>query len=489
MWGVALAAVMLAVPTEVTRAMGVDFGLDGTKAAVVGFEVDTSVSADETDEPLQNGLFLAWQSEMVDPSGHRPTFGGHWGFQMFPYSHSVNGSIHTFNFGWGMENAILPTGLGAPVRSARDPQVRMIDTSARMKAEIESRIKGPPDQVNLFLAYVGAQGGLPGTKWPEALYHQVDWQFNQWYLVRFVRDQKPSRVHAWVLRREGAAYSFGRSPEATDAYAWRITLTPEVQKADGSFSTSGQPIAIAPFFLSTDWKYLHTFNSWGEALGGTPLNPVCWRQVRPRLILEDGTRQDVPKALAGFWGFDQPDFDAGPIGDSRLTHSFYAGYRGKVKTSDGRLLPIMQRSVRDAAVLWDDKPGSGIDITDNPATVPWDEGALSRYLRGVLRLQYASEIVRTRTGFAAADRRLLLNRAGTRLEFSAMFGGSPTGVEFKVHANDQGWLQADATGFSVQPNANGGAPFHVEIEAFRTGSSNALSWLDLVVTPPSSAGH
>jgi len=471
-------------PGGTAWAFGVDFNVGHPNPRGAAFEADVMVQSERLEQPLRSGLFLAWQSEMEDATGQLPKVGGHWGLQILEGA-AGNGKrpIFTFNFGWVFENAVLPVGQKALVRELeRWSHPFWIDNSARMKAEIEHNIAQDPHRPNLFLANAGAQGGLASTPWPHTLYHVVDWELDTWYRIRLARDAQPHATTAWVLAtRPTGEHYFLPKPQQVTAYAWRVTLTPEIQRPDGSFAPKGAPIQLVPFFLDSRYDRMHTFNCWGEALGGTPRYPLRWYQVQPRVTMLDGTVQGVGQAQAGFWGFDQPDNDAGPMGDSRVTHAFYIGYNGR-PTVAGRTFSLMRRGMRDQGVLWDDSAAAQVSIQPRPTYIEWDEKVLAAYLNSIPGVRYSTDEVAYAGKTLYVNRRLVLPDRLLWIEYARLLGPGRQGLVMKTHASDDGWLRQEPGRFCILPGVNEGMPFHLEVEAYQPSTSNTVGWIDLLVS-------
>jgi hypothetical protein len=75
--------------------------------------------------------------------------------------------------------------------------------------------------------------------------------------------------------------------------------------------------------------------------------------------------------------------------------------------------------------------------------------------------------------------------SGVHFSYAGMFGPGAEGMRFNVSANDDGWLAKDDAGFGVARGANGGKPFHAEVEAYAPGTSNPAAWIDLWLVPRS----
>ena len=480
------AALCICLAPGVARAFGVDFKTGDLSPGAVAFEADVMVSAARLERPLDSGLFLAWQSEIYASSDPSLKVGGHWGLQILTAPWAPGGAFLTLNFGWGMDRAILPLGLASSVRTASRPDGFLMNNSERMKAEIEHNIAANPKSPNLFLAYVGEQGGIAGTQWAETDYHVVGWQLNHWYRVRLARSPQPVEPTAWVLKRNAqGVYGFPAKPERVRAYRWQVTLTPLQPAGPGQFREAGAVISLTPFFVPEQFDSVRTFNCWGEGVGGTPRYPLKWCQARPRHVRADGSVVEVEAATAGFWGYDQPDNDAGPLDDSRQTHAFYIGYSGYVDVG-GAGYPVMWRHVRSGCVLWDDTLKDVPAFKADSAPVEWNEAALSAYLAQLPGVRYASRRGQWQGRSVVVDRRASMPAgSGVTFSYAGMFGPGAEGVRFNVSANDDGWLAKDEAGFRVVPGAAGGKPFHAEVEAYAPGTSDTVAWIDLLLMPRS----
>ena len=464
-------------------AFGANFNPGRENQRGTAFEADVMIEAPRLEQPLRSGLYLAWQSEMESTLPGLPAIGGHWGFQMFPGA-AGNGykPIFTFNFGWMFTNAIITTESKALVRSMRTWNQRFwINNSARMRADILQSIADSPRNPNLFMANVGQQRGLPGTQWSDPLYHVVDWQLGVWYRVRLARDTESTRTNGWVLRkRPDGTYFLSERAEPVQVYAWRVTLVPEKENPDGTFAVSGTSIEMAPFFLDYRYDRMHTFNCWGEALGGTPKYPLRWWQVKPRVLTLQNDLQDIRRVDVRFWGYDQPDDDAGPRGDSRKTHAFYIGYCGRPSIG-GRAFPLMNRGMREGGLFWDDDATSPISIELTHVPVEWREEEIAEYFANMPGAKYRAEKVQLENADLRVNRSLILPaQRRIYIEYGKLFGAGGTGLEFDALTSDAKLLRKDAKGFSLQGIA-GDAPFHIEIEAAAANKSNTVGWIDLLV--------
>lgn len=331
------------------------------------------------------------------------------------------------------------------------------------------------------MANVGQQRGLPGTQWSDPLYHVVDWQPGVWYRVRLARDAEPTRTNGWVLRKKpDGTYFLSEHPEPVQVYAWRVTLVPEKENPDETFTLSETSIQMAPFFLDYRYDRMHTFNCWGEALGGTPKYPLRWWQVKPRVLTLDNKLQDVRRVEVRFWGYNQPDDNVGPRGDSRKTHAFYIGYCGRPSIG-GRDCPIMNRGMRDGGLLWDEDAASPISIEPIHVPVEWSEAAIAQYLGNMPGAKYRADKVRFQNMDLIVNRSLVLP-AERRIyvEYEKLFGTSGTGLEFDALTYDPNLLRKNSKGFSLQGRA-GDQPFHIEIEAAAPQKNNTVGWIDLLI--------
>ena len=469
---------------------GVNFRTDRTSRAAfevcaTAFETDVMIESKELEDPLSASWFFAWQSEMRDSQGKLPPIGGHWGFEMKRQPDNVTDRRQycTFNFGWNYNAAVLPLGNKALIHSMLNwNDQRWVDSTERLKWEIERNIARNPKKPNLFLSSLGKP--LPGQTEPGLQYLVTDWKLNQWYKVRLARDEKPSTVTAWVLRPgPDGVLRFGEQPESVSAYAWRVTLTPEDRLDDGAFRVNGPPIELAPFYLESKYDRLHTFTCWGETLGNTPKCPIRWCHVKPRVITPQGQVLPIPRAETVFGSFDQPENNAGPLGDSRRTHSFFIEYLGRTTVGD-KTIRYMNRGMRQDGVLWDETAPASVSIEPEPMLLEWKESAVAAYLSKLPNAKYSADPTTYNGKPMYVNRTLILpTDANVRIEYRKLFGGAAPNLSFNAYTRTDTPNRKTVDGIQFAANAHKGQPFHVQFEVFDPNKSNTVGWMDLLIVP------
>ena len=457
------------------------FGVDFLAAPMgKSFDVDVYVEGTELADPYDDILFFAWQSVHKGGADLFPETGGHWGFQILPIWRSGRQQpIFTFNFGWDFHYAVLPLGVEGTVVSASHPDPYTIDVSARMKAEMEENIAANPTNPNLFLSY-GAGRGIYGTPWSETTYNYIPWSFNTWYRVSFTRDESPLTTTAWVLKRnESGIYYFPEEPESATVFGWSITIQPEIQNPDGTFTPQGPAMELPPLYLDVEFDRLETWASWGEAFDDRPRYPILFYQQRPRVRLLSGSVQEIPGAKGNYWGYDQPSNDYGPVGNSQLTHTFYFGYSG-APVVDGVKFELMRRNTRDRAVLWDQSsplPG----ILPETEIIDWPEDSLRDYFSSFGDVHYLADEVVYEDQTLHVNRRLVMREMQSPwFEYSELFGPGVSGLVFDAHAANDGWLLKNEQAFKIR-SPSYGRDFHVEVEVYDPNYINRVGWLDFKV--------
>jgi hypothetical protein len=482
---VVLVASMALASSARVEAFGVDYNLGLKEQGGLAFEEDVRIEAAEVETRLRSGLYYAWQAEMVDPTGKLPAIGGHFGFQILEGgAYDGYEPVLTFNFGWMSNAAVLLPGIKAFVRNPNAwSKPYWQDNTGRMKAEIEGNLAAAPHNPNLFLGYAGQQHGLPHTPWADGVYHVVDWKPNLWYHMRLARDREPKMVLAWVLHKNAnGSYSFSNNLENISVHRWCVTLIPERRRENGAFEPNGEPIELVPFFLSAAYKLVRPLNCWGECIGRSPRYDVRWEHVNPRLINADEAVLRIPQAKVSFWGFDDLDYDAGPLGDSRSSHAFYLEYCG-YRTSDEVTFSPTRRGMSEGAMLWNDLAPGTVSIEPQPKRITWNESAVTAYLNSLPGARYHADSVILEDEEWTVNRALTLRAGGsTRIEFAKLFGSGAAALRFEALTSNNKWLLKGASGFTIPGTANQGKPFHVEVEAYVPGTSNTVGWLDLRVS-------